>query len=51
MSVFNTSMMSQVGQLMQMGQDALKAGRNMVKGMGQDGRFFRDSKKGACSRA
>lgn len=42
-------MMSQVGQLMQMGQDAFKAGRNLVKGMGQDGKFFRDSKKGEVS--
>lgn len=31
MSMMNTSLMSQVGQLFQLGQDAIKAGRNMVK--------------------
>lgn len=38
--------MSNVGQMMQMGQDVMKYARQAVKGMGQDARFFRDSKKG-----
>jgi hypothetical protein len=29
------------------GEGALKMARQAVKGMGQDGRFFRDSKRGA----
>lgn len=29
------------------GESALKMARQAVKGMGQDGRFFRDSKRGA----
>jgi len=32
--------------MMQMGQDVMKYARQAVKGMGQDARFFRDSKKG-----
>jgi hypothetical protein len=45
-SIFNSSIMSNVGQMMQMGQDVMKFARQAVKGMGQDARFFRDSKKG-----
>jgi hypothetical protein len=47
-SLFNTSMMSQLGQVVQMGQDVMKMARQAVKGMGQDARFFRDSKRGEC---
>jgi len=46
MSFLNASLMSNVGQMMQMGQDVMKYARQAVKGMGQDARFFRDSKKG-----
>ncbi len=46
-SFLNTSIMSNVGQMMSMGQDVMKYARQAVKGMGQDARFFRDSKKGS----
>jgi hypothetical protein len=45
-SFLNASIMSNVGQMMAMGQDVMKYARQAVKGMGQDARFFRDSKKG-----
>jgi hypothetical protein len=38
--------MSQLGQLVQVGQDAVKAARNAVRGLGQDGKFFDSSKRG-----
>lgn len=46
MSIMQTSLMSQLGQMVQMGQDVVKMARQAVKGMGQDARFFRDSKRG-----
>ena len=46
MSLFNTSVMSSLAQLGQMMEDGVKMARQAVKGMGQDARFFRDSKRG-----
>ncbi len=46
MSILQTSVMSQVGQLVQLGQDAFKAARQAVKGLGQDSKYFASTKKG-----
>jgi hypothetical protein len=48
-SFLNASLMSNVSSVLSMGADAVKFARQAVKGMGQDARFFRDSKKGALS--
>jgi hypothetical protein len=48
--IMNTSIMSSLGQLVQVGQDTFKAARNAVRGLGQDGKFFDSSKRGACTR-
>ena len=39
--------LTQARAIMAAGEGALKMARQAVKGMGQDGRFFRDSKRGA----
>jgi hypothetical protein len=48
-SFLNASIMSNVTSVLNMGADAVKFARQAVKGMGQDARFFRDSKKGEPS--
>lgn len=47
-NILNTSIMSQAKAMLSGAEGMLKMARNAVKGMGQDGRFFRDSKRGAC---
>lgn len=40
-------MMTNLGNLVQLGQDAVKAAKNAVKGLGQDSKYFASTKKGA----
>ena len=47
MSILNTSIISNLGSLVQLGQDAVKAARQAVKGLGQDSKYFASTKKGA----
>ncbi len=44
--VLNTSVMSQLGALKQLAQDGMKAAKNAVRGVGQDGKYFSSTKKG-----
>ena len=46
-SILNSSMMTNLGNLVQLGQDAVKAAKNAVKGLGQDSKYFASTKKGA----
>ena len=47
MSVLNTSILSNLTAAVQLGQDAFKAARQAVKGLGQDSKYFSsNSKKG-----
>jgi hypothetical protein len=48
-SILNSSMMTNLGNLVQLGQDAVKAARQAVKGLGQDSKYFASTKKGACA--
>ena len=51
MSVLNTSVLSNLSSLAQLGQDAFKAARHAVKGLGTDAKFFGSTKKGSYSRS
>ena len=46
-SIINSSMMTNLTNLVQLGQDAVKAARQAVKGLGQDSKYFASTKKGA----
>lgn len=48
-SILNSSMMTNLGNLVQLGQDAVKAARQAVKGLGQDSKYFASTKKGEVS--
>jgi len=47
MSILSTSITSIASQLASFGADTFKAARNAIKGVGQDGKYFSSSKKGA----